>query len=108
MATTHKLMGSGQLVVAGTPGVIYTAPGSTKGLIKTVVLHNTNSSAEVVEIFFNGTTAATKLIKVSLAADETFEWAVGHMVLLEAAQVLRGQSTTVDKVNYFIFGAEEA
>ena len=106
MAATHKLLNSGQLVVAGTPGNIYDPSGVT-GMVKTIVLHNMNSSTEVVEIFFDGTADSTRMLNVSLAAGETFEWALGHMIVVLDAEVLKGQSTTVDKVNYFIFGAEE-
>jgi len=106
MAATHKLLNSGQLVVVGTPGNIYDPSGVT-GMVKTIVLHNMNSSTEVVEIFFDGTADSTRMLNVSLAAGETFEWALGHMIVVLDAEVLKGQSTTVDKVNYFIFGAEE-
>ena len=107
MATTHKLMSSGQLGVAGTPANIYD-PSSVTGLVKTVVLHNMNSSTEVAEIFFNGTADSARMLNVSLGAGETFEWALGHMVVVADSEVLKGQSTTASKVNYFIFGAEES
>ena len=107
MATTHKLLSSGQLAVAGTPATIYDPSSGKTGMIKTVVLHNMNSSTEVAEIFFNGTADSTRMLNVSLAAGETFEWSLGHMIVLLDAELLKGQSTTVNKVNYFIFGAEE-
>ena len=112
MATTHKLLnteGSApwQLGVAGTPADIYDPDGVT-GLVKTIVLHNMNSSTEVVEVFFNGTADTPRILNVSLEPDETFEWSLGHMIVVESDEVLKGQSTTADKVNYFIFGAEES
>tara|TARA_Y100000310_G_scaffold299686_1_gene334756 strand:+ start:997 stop:1323 length:327 start_codon:yes stop_codon:yes gene_type:complete len=108
MATTHKLLSSGQLGVAGTPATIYDPSSGKTGMIKTIVLHNTQaSSTEVAEIFFNGTADSTRMLNVSLAAGETFEWALGHMIVMLDAELLKGQSTTASKVNYFIFGAEE-
>ena len=107
MATTHKLLTSGQLAVAGTPATIYDPSSGKTGMIKTIVLHNMNSSTEVAEIFFNGTADSTRMLNVSLTAGETFEWSVGHMIVMLDAELLKGQSTTADKVNYFIFGAEE-
>ena len=76
-------------------------------MVKTVVLHNTNSSSESAEIYFNGTADANRMLKVTLEANETFEWSVGHMVVVLDAETLKGKSTTASKVNYFIFGAEE-
>ena len=103
---THKLLSSGQLAVAGTPDNIYD-PRSVTGLVKTIILHNMHSSTETAEVFFNGTADSTRMLNVSLEAGETFEWALGHMVVVLDAEVLKGQSTTGSKVNYFIFGAEE-
>lgn len=76
-------------------------------MVKTVVLHNTNSSSESAEVYFNGTADANRMLKVTLEANETFEWSVGHMVVVLDAETLKGKSTTASKVNYFIFGAEE-
>jgi len=109
MATTHKLLNSGQLAVAGTPATIYDPSSGKTGMIKTIVLHNMNTSGtpEVAEIFFNGTADSDRMLNVSLDAGETFEWSLGHMIVLLDAELLKGQSTTASKVNYFIFGAEE-
>mgnify|MGYP001332068299 CR=1 FL=1 len=101
---THKKLNSGQL--GSSPADIY-SPSSVTGMVKTVVLHNTNSTDEVAEIFFNGSADSDRMLKVTLEADETFEWSVGHMVVVLDAEVLKGESTTASKVNYFIFGAEE-
>ena len=108
MATTHKLMSSGQLA-AGTPDNIYD-PSSVTGLVKTIVLHNMNTSTEpeVAKIFFNGTADSTRMLNVSLDAGETFEWSLSHMVVVAESEVLKGQATNPSKVNYFIFGAEES
>lgn len=104
MATTHKKLSSGQL---GSAAANIYDPSSVTGMVKTVVLHNTNSTDEVASIYFNGTADSDLMIKVTLEADETFEWSVGHMVVVLEAETLKGESTTASKVNYFIFGAEE-
>ena len=106
MAASHKKLASGQLGVAGTPAAIYTATGVT-GMVKTVILHNMNSTTETAEIFFDGTADSTRMLNVSIDAGDTFEWTLGHMVVVADTEILKGQSTTVNKVNYFIFGAEE-
>tara|TARA_R110002020_G_scaffold265840_6_gene480662 strand:- start:165 stop:479 length:315 start_codon:yes stop_codon:yes gene_type:complete len=104
MATTHKKLSSGQL--GSSTATIYD-PSSVTGMVKTIVLHNTNTTDEDVEVYFDGTTAADKMLEVTLQANETFEWSVGHMVVVLDAETLKGTSTTASKVNYFIFGAEE-
>ena len=104
MATTHKKLSSGQL--GNSTATIYD-PSSVTGMVKTVVLHNTNSTDEVAEVYFDGTAAADKMLKVTLQGGETFEWTLGHMVVVLDAETLKGKSTTASKVNYFIFGAEE-
>jgi hypothetical protein len=106
MAATHKKLASGQLAT-GTAVTIYDSTSGKDGMVKTVVLHNTNSTSEVASIYFNGTAAADRMLKVTLQADETFEWGVGHLVAVLDAETLKGESTNADKVNYFIFGAEE-
>ena len=107
MAATHKLLSSGQLGDDVTSDAAIYDPISVTGLVKTIILHNMNSTTETAEVFFNGTADSTRMLNVSIEAGETFEWALGHMVVVLDAEVLKGQSTTASKVNYFIFGAEE-
>ena len=102
MAASHKLMNSGQL-----SNSTANDPSSVTGMVKTIILHNTNSSDETVEIYMNGTSDSDRMLKVSLASNETLEWAFQHMVVVLDAQGLKGKSTTASKVNYFIYGAEE-
>ena len=104
MAASHKLMSSGQL--SNATANIYD-PSSVTGMVKTIVLHNTNSSTETAEIYMNGTADSDRMLKVAIEADDTFEWSVGHMLVVLDAEVLKGKSTTASKVNYFIYGAEE-
>jgi hypothetical protein len=106
MATTHKLLASGVLG-DGTAAPIYDPTTGKTGMVKTIILHNTHSSAATVELYYNNTTAATRMLKVSLSVDETFEWALSHMLVQLDAIVLKGTASTDAVVNYFIFGAEE-
>ena len=101
---SHKKLNSGQLT--NSTANIYD-PNGVKGMVKTVVLHNTNTSTETVELYFNGTSDSDKVIKSDLASNETLEWSLGHMLVIEDSETLKGKSTTTQKVNFFIFGAEE-
>ena len=105
---THKLLSSGQLAL-DTPASIGGPPSLKRWMVKTIVLHNVRAGDSVAEIFFDGAVAANKLLKVTLEQDETFEWAVGHMlVLLESgSEVLQGNADYTTAVTYHIFGAEE-
>ena len=78
-------------------------------MVKAILLHNTNATPEDVQIFFDGTADPTRILKVTIASDETFEWSIGHMLVVDgnSSQVLNGDAQTASKVNYFIFGAEE-
>lgn len=109
MAATHKKLGNGQL--GATAGNLY-APGSTvTGMVKTVVLHNTDTVNRVATVYFNGSAAADEILNVTLSADETFEWSLGHMVVVDGtaspAETLKGKADSASQVNYFVFGAEE-
>ena len=109
MATAHKKLSSGQLT--GSVANIYAPASTATGLVKTILLHNTNTTDEYAEVHFDGTADSDRILKVKLTADETFEWSVGHMVVVDGtastAETLKGKSTNGQKVNYFIFGAEE-
>ena len=106
---SHKLLNSGQLQLI-TDVALYTVPGSTTGMIKTILLHNTHTGDATAEIFYKGSTtstAAERILKITLSSNESFEYAVGHMIPLQTGEVLRGKSDTDDVVNFHIFGAEE-
>ena len=107
MATIHKKLASGQL--ASSAAAIYSPASPLKGMVKTLILHNTNTTDELVEIYFGGTAALNKVLCVTLNPNETLEWGVSHMIHVDgsAAVTLQGKSTVAAKVNYFLFGAEE-
>lgn len=108
MATEHiKLNTVGQL--ATTNGTaLYTVPSSKKGMVKTIVLHNTASVSKTAEIFFDGTADSDRILNVELGAGETFEYSVGHMLPLAVGDTINGrEAATGSVVNCFIFGAQE-
>lgn len=109
MAATHKLLSSGQ--VADSTGAICTVASGKRWMIKTIILHNNRAGDESVEIYFDGTAEANRLLKVTLQENETFEWSLGHMIVLldsvSAQNTLQGKTTTAAEVTYHIFGAEE-
>ena len=111
MAATHKKLNSGVLSASNaTPTNIYD-PSSVKGLVKTLIFHSTDDSGvQEVNIYFNGTDDDDRIIKAELSPNETLEWSLGHILVVADSEVLKGTSGGsggYNKVNYFIFGAEE-
>ncbi len=107
---THKLLASGQL--ANSTAAICTVASGKRWMIKTIILHNNKAGTESVEIYFDGTAEANRLLKVTLEENETFEWSLGHMIVLlhsvSGQNELQGKTDTELEVTYHIFGAEEA
>lgn len=89
-------------------GVLYTAPVGKRAQIGAIIFHNTNTSAEVVTIYDNGTAAANKLLVATLAPNETLEFSPKVPLVLEGGETLQGFSTTAAKTNVKIYGREEA
>ena len=108
MATTHKKLGSGQL---GTGAGDMYAP-TVYGMVKTILLHNTGSGEQVVDIYFGTASAsADKVLRVTLEGYETFEWTLQHMLVVDgtgsSGVKVTGETSDATTLNYFIFGAEE-
>ena len=109
MAATHKLLGSGQLATT-TNTALYTVPADTVGMVKTIRLHNVGATETDAEIFYNGAETSAdedRILNVTVNASESFEYAVGHMLPLQAGEVIRGKADSATTINYHIFGAEE-
>uniref|UniRef100_A0A6M3L7E7 Uncharacterized protein n=1 Tax=viral metagenome TaxID=1070528 RepID=A0A6M3L7E7_9ZZZZ len=106
MTVTVKSLGTGQL--AATITTIYTCPTSTQSIIDNVTLVNTNSSAETVNLYVkeSGLTARRLTPKdMSLAAGRMF---VSQTVTLSAGDVIQGDATDANQVDYIVSGVENA
>lgn len=116
MALQHTKLADIQTLPA-TAGSIYANPASTKTYIRGLVLHNTNTSTEAVELYnvpdsssSVGTAAATnRFLKVNLAADETlFVDLVYPVILTDTNDAVFGKATTVSKVTVQLLGDKDA
>ena len=92
--------------LAATRTTIITAPADKKVQIGTILLHNTNSSAEVVKIG-DGGTDATDIFHIELAVNETYEFAPKVPIILAGSETLQGLTTNASKVNIKIYGRTE-
>ena len=108
MATFNDIAELGKGQVASTIGAIYTTPTGKVAQVKTVILHNTNTTAENVRIGKGGTATSDYLLNISLAANETFEFSPAVPLAFVGDEVLYGLTTTASKVNYFVYGQREA
>ena len=111
--TTTPFTTTGQL--AATAGALQTNPAATTTQIKSVFVHNTNTTAETVQIYLVpnasgalGTAALTnRLVYFPLAANETvevtqtFPW-----TLANTNDALFAVTTTAAKVTYTVSGVK--
>ena len=109
MATTVsiKQLANGQLAAA--IGDIYASPALTQTIIKSIILVNTNSSTETVNLYmlkFGG--VARRLVPKNLQVAAGYEVVVDEVITLEAGDKIQGDTTTAVKVDYTISGVQEA
>lgn len=103
-----KNLGNGQL--ANSKGTIYTVPASTDTIVRSIILVNTNTTTESVNLYFcaNGGTSRRLIPKDT-------QLAAGYSLVLDvpitmgtAGDLIEGDTTTAAKVDYTISGVEYA
>jgi hypothetical protein len=101
-----KALASGQL--AGSKGTLYTVPGSTQAVVKSITLVNTDSVTRTVNLYVNtaGTSRRICPKDLSLPAGAMFE--LDRVITLEAADLIEGDASTATVVDFVISGAENA
>ena len=105
MSDTFKVLAQGQL--PSTIGTLYTAPGSTAAIVKSIHLVNTDSATRTASLTVNGTAAANQILPPAdiLAGG----WAdYEGVITLAAAETISGVASVASKVTYTIFGDEVA
>jgi hypothetical protein len=101
---------SAATALATTATTVYTAPASKSVEIASVILHNTGTSSQTVTLFVGGTGATSQMLKLTLAANDTFEFAPKVPIVIQpnaTPQVLAGSTTTGSTVNIWLYGREE-
>ena len=103
--------------IASSVGAVYTNPSSKTSYIRSIVIHNTNTTAETVALHnvpdnsgSVGTAAATnQFYKTSVAADTTIiiEFPVPGISLSDVNDTIQASTTTASKVTIQISGATE-
>lgn len=105
---TIKQLGEGQL--PSETADLYTVPGSTQCIIKTITLVNTNISAETVNLYVNpsSTGAARRFIPVDTSLGANYSLIFDDEITLGDGDSIRGDTTTGSVVDYIISGVEES
>jgi hypothetical protein len=105
MQLDRKTLAFGQL--PSSKGDLY-APSGVKGLVHTIVLHNTNTTDETVVLNYHDGTSEHEIFHQVMTAGETLTWdfrGVGDVV--EDGAKYTGNTTTAAKVTLKVMGVEE-
>ena len=101
-----KNLANGQLPNA--KGTLYTVPASTDTIVRSIVLVNTNTTAEAVNLYFcpNAGTSVRLIPKdLSLGIGYSLVFDV-PVTMGTAGDLIQGDATTAAKVDYTISGVE--
>lgn len=104
MAVNVKALGDGQLAAA--KGTLYTVPGATQAILRSITLVNTDASARACNLYVNRTGASRRIIPkdVSLGAGERYELLT--VITLEAGDLIEGDASAATVVDYVLSGVE--
>lgn len=103
--------------LASTAGSIYANPASTTTFLRGLLLHNTNTTTEVVKLYVVpdsslalGTAAASHLVlNISLAANDTLLVEFPYpMVLTDENDSVQAVASSASKVTVLLFGDKDA
>ena len=107
MTVDIKDLGTGQL--ANSKGTLYTVPTATETLVNSITLVNTDSSARTVNLYVQKDGSNSRRIipkDLSIAAGASFVY--DSVTTLEAADLIEGDASVADKLDYTINGVEES
>lgn len=106
MALSIKALGDGQL--AGSKATLYTVPGSTQAILRSITLVNTDGSSRTVNLYVNrgGTSRRIDGKDASLGAGEARH--VQVVITLEAGDLVEGDASAANVVDYTLNGVENA
>lgn len=88
-------------------GTLYTGPASSKVYVSEIWLHNINAAAQTVILYVNRT-GTSRIIGYSSNLAQNYQMVRGPGLILEAGDLIEGQTTTGSAVHYVISGVVEA
>jgi hypothetical protein len=100
-----KALGEGQL--ANTKSTIYTVPGSTQTVVKTITLVNATAGALTVNLYLKAGATSRRICPkdLTLGAGEMLE--TDRDYTLEDGDLIEGDASSATSIDYTISGIEE-
>jgi hypothetical protein len=96
------------LQMPSSKGDLYAPPSGSKGLVHTLIFHNTNTTAEDVVLNYHDGTSENEIFSQSIAAGGTITWTFkGAGDVVEDGGKYTGNTTTASKVTLKVCGTEE-
>ncbi len=107
MAFAGKVLADGQLAI--TKGTLYTVPATTVAYVKFLSVFNTNAITQTVIIYVNTGGTSRKIANVSFLAVDEYSRIIDkdEALVLEAGDLIEGETTTASAVDFTIQGVEE-
>lgn len=109
MATTQKTLVQ-TAYVSSSMTAVYTVPGSTKAIIKEIILCNITTSEQTVTVLTvntgGGSTDASAIMKDLAIPAKTSIWLEGITTIMEASSELRAQAANASSVTIRVSGVE--
>lgn len=99
-----KALADGQL--AGAKGTLYTTPASTQTIVKSITLYNSGAGTNVCKIYAKPGATSRVIFQVSLQSGEHAQYVTN--ITLEAGDLIEGDATTLNEVDYTINGVQNA
>ncbi|KKN71806.1 hypothetical protein LCGC14_0416600 [marine sediment metagenome] len=107
MTVDIKSLADGQL--AASKATLYTAPAATQAVANSISLVNTDSSARTVNLYFKASGGTSRrIIPKDLSLAVGAEFTLNRSISLEAADILEGDASAANVVDFVISGVENA
>lgn len=105
MPITIGSLATGQLAAA--KATIYTCPALTTAIVRLVKMVNTGAAANAVNLYVKEAAGTSRrLWPVALSMPSGYEAKEDGVITLSAGDVLEGDATVANEVDYSIFGVE--
>jgi len=106
MALTIQALADGQLPAAA--AALYTVPGATQAVIKTITLVNTDTVVRAVNLYINATGVNRRIIPEDMDLGPGNAFVFDDELMLEAADMIQGDADAANVIDYTINGIENA
>lgn len=109
MAFVGGSLADGQ--VATTTGTIYTVPGATVTVLKSVTFYNTNATTQTLNVYVTRSGGTRRQLRQfsGVAQYESVDLlAGGETIVLSTGDILEADTTTTTAVDYMVTGATDA